>query len=110
MSRFRLLFEGELRDGEDVLGLSEQIGMRLEDLSAVRLIEVRREPCGCLICRHGNPIKGSFERKVWCCKADRTMGAMDCCPQFETFDVIERIRNPGLDVRYDRFNKFFRGM
>ena len=110
MSRFRLLFEGELRDGEDVVGLSEQIGMRLEDLADVRLLEVRRELCGCLICQHGTPIEGSFERKVWCRKADRAMGAMDCCSKFEELDVIERMKNRRLDHRIERFNKFFRGM
>lgn len=108
MSRFRLLFEGELRDGEDIKGLSEQVAGRLEDIADVRLIDVRRELCGCLICRHGNPIRESYDRKVFCLKQTRAFGALDCCPDFEQIPMKDRITVPEYDRRFERFNKFFR--
>ena len=110
MSRFRLLFEGELRDGEDIKGLSEQVALRLEDLSDVRLIDVRRELCGCLVCRHGNPIRESYDRKVFCLKQTRAFGALDCCPDFEQIPMKDRITVPEYDRRFERFNKFFRSV
>lgn len=108
MSRFRLIFEGDLRDEDDVDGVSEQIGTLLEGLSDVRLIAVRRELCGCLICRHGNPIRESYDRQVFCRKKTRAFGALDSCPEFEEYSVVEKMQNPSLDARIDRFNKLFR--
>lgn len=107
MSRFRLLFEGELRDGDDINGVSEQVAVRLEDIADVRLIEVRRELCGCLICKHGNPIPQSFDRKVFCVKDAKPYGAMDCCSRFENFDLKDIMGIPELSRRCDRFNKFY---
>lgn len=108
MGRFRLIFEGELASEDDIVGLSEQVALRLEDLSDVRLIDVRRELCGCLVCRHGNPIRESYERKVFCMKQAKAFGALDCCPDFEEIPMKDRITNPDIDRRYERFNKFFR--
>lgn len=110
MSRFRLLFEGELRDGEDIKGVSEQVAVRLEDIAEVRLIEVRRELCGCLICRHGNPIRESYDRKVFCAKDAKPYGAMDCCARFEGFDIKDIMGIPELSRRRERFNKFFKSV
>lgn len=108
MSRFRLLFEGELRDGEDIKGVSEQVAVRLEDIADVRLVEVRRELCGCLICRHGTPIRESYDRKVFCLKKTRAFGALDCCSDFEAFDLKEVMGLPELNRRCEKFNKFYR--
>ena len=108
MSRFRLLFEGELRDGEDIKGVSEQVAVRLEDIADVRLIEVRRELCGCLICKHGFPVEGSYERRVWCTIQGKEQGALECCQYFKPLDLLDKETDKTYDHRIERFNKFFR--
>lgn len=105
-----MVFEGELRDGEDVKGVSEQVAVRLEDLADVRLVSVRQELCGCLICRHGAPIDESWWRKVHCVKKKCVCGALDCCDAFEPIPMQERLGNPDVDRRIEKFNKLFKSL
>lgn len=111
MSRFRLIFEGEFKDPGGVIGVSEQVAARVEDIGDVRLVEVRDCLAGCLICRHGEPVEGTWYRRVRCSVHRSERMALDHCMRFEPISICDSEAREDASVgeeiarRCEAFNK-----
>ena len=109
--RYRLIFDGEFDIDGGAEGLSELIASRVEDLGDLRLVKVYACTAGCLICRHGKPVEGSFYGRVLCTSKGQEREATDHCMRFCLLNTkdISVLRNKELSAEYDRridkFNK-----
>lgn len=110
MSRYRLILEGEFDERLGVVGVGEQVAMRLEDLGDLRVVGVYNILAGCLICQHGEPVEGSGYGKVMC--RSRGMEHLrfptDHCMRFvqiRLWDCRDSAQREEYERRLKKFNR-----